>query len=88
MAKALRIFFGKRKFMIVKLGMDRPGLKVFKVYIYAYLWKTLTYFKARSNFLKIAYCAYTRPKSQVSVYMTIDYLVYMRTRRWIGRQTL
>ena len=40
---------------------DLQGLKVYKVYINDDPVLTLTYFTARSNLVKIAYCAYTRP---------------------------
>ena len=43
--------------MILKLDMDHQGLKVYKVYIHDYPGLTLTYFTARSNLVKIAYCA-------------------------------
>ena len=48
---------------------------MYKVYNNGDHWLTLTYFKARSNLVKIAYCAYTRPRCQVSVYRTIGPLV-------------
>ena len=57
--------------MILKLGMDHRGLKVYKVYINDDPVLTLTYFMQRSNVVKIAYCAYTRPRCQVCVYRTI-----------------
>ena len=88
MAKALKIFFGKKKVHDREAWYGPSVIQGLQSYIYADPEKTLTYFMARSKFLKIAYCAYTRLRSQVSVYMTIDYLVYMRTRRLIGRQTL
>ena len=37
---------------------------------------TLTYFTARPNFVKIAYCSDTRPRCQVSIYRTIGPLVF------------
>ena len=46
--------------MILKLCMDHQGLKVYKVYLNDDPGLTLTYFTARSNLFKIAYCAYTR----------------------------
>ena len=59
--------------MILKIGIDHQVLKVYKVYINddPGFTLTLTYFAAKSNLAKIAYCAYTRPRCQVSVYRTI-----------------
>ena len=53
--------------MILKPGNGPSGLKVYKIYINEYLGLMLTYFTARSNFVKIAYCTYTRPRCQVSI---------------------
>ena len=61
--------------MILKVGMDYGGLKVYKVSINYDPGLTLTYFMAKSNLVKIAYCTYTRPSCQVSVYRTIGPLV-------------
>ena len=51
-------FFGTRSPMMLKLGMDHEGLKVYKVF---YIWYdtglTLTFYTERSNLVKIAYCA-------------------------------
>ena len=55
--------------------MDCWGLKFNKVYVNDDPGLTMTYFKARSNLVKIAYCAYTRPICQVSIYRTISPLV-------------
>ena len=45
--------------MILKLGLDHRGFKVYinEVYINDDLMLTLTYFVARPNLVKIAYCA-------------------------------
>ena len=43
--------------MILKLGLDHQGLKVYKVYIDDDPGLTLTYFTARSNLVKIAQSA-------------------------------
>ena len=63
--------------MTLKVGMNprARGLKVNKVYINDDPGLTLTYFTAMSNVVKIAYCAYARPRCQVSVYRTIGPLV-------------
>ena len=47
--------------MILKLGMDHQGFKVYKFDINDNPGLTLTYFTARSNLVKIAHCAFTRP---------------------------
>ena len=49
--------------MILKLGMDQQGLKVYNMYIKDDPGLTLTYFMERSNLIKIAYYAYTRPRT-------------------------
>ena len=49
--KPLKIFFRSRSPMILKLGLDHWGLKVYKVYINDDLGLTLTYFMARSNLI-------------------------------------
>ena len=36
---------------------------------------TLIYFTTMSNFAKLAFCTYSRPRYQVSVYRTIGHLV-------------
>ena len=41
--------------MILKLGMEHWGLKLFKVYINDDPWLTLTYFTARSNLVPYAF---------------------------------
>ena len=56
--------------MILKLGMDHQGLKVYKIYINDDPGLTMTYFTARSNLVKLAHCA-----CQVSVYRNIGPLV-------------
>ena len=43
--------------MILKLGIDDRGLKIYKVSINDSPRLTLTYFMAMSNLVKIAYCA-------------------------------
>ena len=43
--------------MILKLDMDRQGLKIYKVGINDDPGFTLTYFSARSNLVKIDHCA-------------------------------
>ena len=43
--------------MILKLGIDHQGLKLYKVCINNDTGLTLTYFTARSNLVKIAHCA-------------------------------
>ena len=53
--------------MILKLDMDHPILKVYRVYINDDLGLTWTYFTARSSLVIFPYCA-----SQVSVYRTIS----------------
>ena len=60
---------------ILKLGMDHGELMVYKVYINEDPGLTLTYFTARSNLCKIAYCAFTWPRYKVGVYRTIGPLV-------------
>ena len=57
--------------MILKLDMDRQGLKIFKVYINDDPGFTLTYFSAWSNLVIIV----LQTKSHVSVYRTTDPLV-------------
>ena len=47
--------------MILKLAMDHWVHKAYKVYINDDPGLTMTFIKARSNLVKIAYCAYTRP---------------------------
>ena len=49
--------------MILKLSMDYQGLKVYRVYLNVDIGLTLTYFTVRSNLIKFAYCAYSRPWS-------------------------
>ena len=61
--------------MILKLDTQHRKLKIYKVDINDDLGLTLTYFTARSNLVKFAYCAYTRPRCQVSGYRTIGPLV-------------
>ena len=46
--------------MILKLGMDHRGLEVYKVSINDDLGLTMIYITARSNLVKIAYCADAR----------------------------
>ena len=41
--------------MILKLGMQHRGLKLYKVYINGYRGLTLTYFMARSNLVASAF---------------------------------
>ena len=55
--------------------MDLNGLKVYKIYINDDPKFTLIDFKARSDSVKMAYCAYTRTKCQVSVYRNMGPLV-------------
>ena len=50
--------------MILIRGMDHRGLKVYKVYINDNLGLTLTYFTARSNLVKTAYCAIPGPDAR------------------------
>ena len=57
--------------MIMKLCM----LKVYKVSINYEPGLTLTYFTAWSNLVKIAYCAYARPRCQVSINRTVGPMV-------------
>ena len=45
------------KSIIMKLGKDHQGLKVYEVYINDIPCLTLTYFSARANFVKIGHCA-------------------------------
>ena len=47
--------------MILKLGMDHQGVKLYLVYINDDPGLTLTYFTACSSLARFAYCAYTRP---------------------------
>ena len=47
--------------MILKQGADHHGLMVYTIFITDDPGLTLTYFTARSNLVKIAYCAYTKP---------------------------
>ena len=61
--------------MSMKLGMDHRGLKVYKVSINDDPGLTLTYLKAKSNLLKITYCAGIRLRCQVSAYRTFGPLV-------------
>ena len=56
--------------MILKLGMDHQGLKVYRVYINDDFGLNLTNFTARSSLV----CLY-QTNSQVSVYRTIGPLV-------------
>ena len=48
--------------MILKLGMDHWVHKVYKVYINDNPGLTMMFFKAKSNLVKIVYCAYTKPR--------------------------
>ena len=57
--------------MILKLGMDHHGLKVYRVYINDDLGLTLKYFTARSSL--VIY----QTNSQVSVYRTIGPLDFI-----------
>ena len=56
--------------MILKLGMDRHGLEVYKVYINDDPGLTLTYYTAKSNLVNLAYFAFAGPRCQVSIYKT------------------
>ena len=55
--------------------MDYRELNVYKFFINGDPGLTLTHFMARSNLIKIAYCAYTRPRSQMSVNRTLGPLI-------------
>ena len=68
-------FCGTRSCTILKLGMDHRGLKVYNVYGNDEPGLTLTYLTARLNLFKLAYCTYTRPRCNVSVYRAIGPLV-------------
>ena len=61
-------FEKKSQAMILKVGTDHQGLKVFKFYIV-----DLELFYGK---VKFSHCAYTRPRCQVSVSRTICPLVY------------
>ena len=65
--------------MHIVLRMDHWGLKIYKVYINDDHGLTLNYCKARSNLVKIAYCAYSMSRYQVSVYRIIGPLVSSST---------
>ena len=60
--------------MTLKVGMDHLDRKVYTIYKNDDAGFTLTHFTA--NCVKMAYCAYKRPRRQVSVYMTIGPLVF------------
>ena len=62
--------------MFLKLSMDQLKVNVNKVYINDAPELTLTCFTVRSNLVEIAYCAYTRSRCQVGVYMTIGPLLF------------
>ena len=47
--------------MILKLGMDHQGLKVYRIYIKDDPGLTLTYFTAKSSLVKFAFCDFTGP---------------------------
>ena len=49
MVKTLKMFFGTKIPMILKLGKHHWGLEVYKIYINDYPGLTLTYLTARSN---------------------------------------
>ena len=51
--------------------------KVYKVYINDDPGLTLIYYTERSNLVKIAHCAYTRPIKSDELYMTIGPLVFI-----------
>ena len=59
--------------MILKLGMNHQGLKVYKVHINDDPGFTLTYFTARSDLVKLLCLSQTN--SQVSIFWTIGPLV-------------
>ena len=51
----IKIFSETRSPMILKLGVQHPGLKVHKVSINDDPWLTVTYFTARSNLAAFAF---------------------------------
>ena len=51
MVKPLNFFYKTGSPMILKLGTQHKGLKLYKVYIYDDLGLTLIYFTARSNWI-------------------------------------
>ena len=64
--------------MIMKLGMEQYVLKLYKVYINDNPELTLTHFKTMSNLANLFFFGtYSRPRYQVSVYMTIGPLVLL-----------
>ena len=77
-------FFGTRSSMILKLGMDQQGLKVYKVYINE-PGLTLIYFRAGSNSVRIAHCAHTRPivRCAFTWLLVLCFQVSIRNLGWI-----
>ena len=57
--------------MILKFVMKNRGHKVNIIGINDGAELTLTNFTTMSNFVKIAYCAFTRTRCQVNVYRTV-----------------
>ena len=64
-----------RRPMSVNLGMGQQGIKIYKVYINDDFGLTLIFSMASSNFVKITYCAFARPKCQKRVNRTFSPLV-------------
>ena len=69
--------------MIMRLGMEHYEPKLYTVYINDDLELTLTYFTTMSNFAKLVFCTYSRPRYQVSVYRTIGPLVLFCIQAYI-----
>ena len=74
MAQILKKF----SFVTRRLKLDHLGLKVYKININGEPWFfTLTYLTAKVDLVKNAYCAYTMPRCQVSVYRSIGPLAIL-----------
>ena len=63
--------------MILKLGMDHKVLKVYKASTNDDHGLALTYVMAKSNLVKIAHYADTKPRCQVIFYRTIVVLWFL-----------
>ena len=66
--------------MILKLGMQHLGLKVYEVYIIDDPRLTLTYYTTMSNLVINVYYAYSMPRCKVSIYTIIFTNCCVRTR--------
>ena len=71
--------------MILKVGMDHQGHRVYKFALSDDIKLTLTYFMTWSNLVKIAYWANNRHSCQVGIYRTSRSSVFFIIWRHHGR---